>query len=113
MIGFSSSMLNHTSTILIIHTYKAHLTNEQIVDIPKYLFSQHAAAVSESNSDVCYFIIPVSDAQSFFSLAAKNNITYKRVNLCELRQKYKNKRNYSVLGNVKLVSFLFSGRSSG
>jgi len=106
-------MQKHAPLILIIHIYKVHLTNEQILDIPKYLFSHHAAAVSERNSDVCYFIIPVSDAQSFFSSATKNNITYKRVNLCELRQKYKNKRNYSVLGNVKLVSFLFSGRSSG
>ena len=100
-------MQNHTPLCLIIRIYKTHLTNQQISDLPKYLLSQHSAAVVKSSSGICYFIIPSFDVQSVFLSAAKNNITFKRVDLFELRQKYKNEKNYLVFGNIKLVSFIF------
>jgi len=106
----ADAMCYDAPTVAIMHTYKVSATKQQRSYIMNNLNSQHAAMLSENDSDVCYFIIPASAQEIFSAAVSVFNTSFKKVSVTELREKYSNNPNYTLSGNCKLISFLFSIR---
>ena len=91
---------------IIMHTYRLSVTEHQKASIINKLDPERTAVICDNNSDTCYLIIPATDAGLFLSPAS--GISFKRVSVSELREKYRNNLNYTISGNAGLISLLLA-----
>jgi hypothetical protein len=94
--------------VIIMHTYRLNIRNQEGEYIMSKLDPEQTAVLFEKESDVCYFILPASDTETFLTTVSALNTIYKKTTISELREKYSTNSNYTFCGNRKLISVLLA-----
>ena len=95
------------TSVIIMHTYKIRVTESARVNLVDAMRCGQTVILSEKNSDTCYFIVPAHETEKFLNAVSAFHTTAEKISISELREKYSEKKYFTLFGDLELVATLF------